>query len=564
MAGGVSVPYSMRPNPYRSDKVVIRTWEDGDSTSSVRELPYTSGSGTVYVPITEAGSYLWLEATRKHTFGSTQLNSNLVLSGQTTGNAITSGTLEIGKRYKITNYVSSDDFTNVGANENETGEIFTAIGTTPTVWTNSSTLYEFTTESLLVAPSWDLAQPSSLTPVATEGGVELSWTDATNPAIFKGYSITGVDAYDPPLKYQGSPQYNPTFPEVDSSQRKAHLNFTTSDEVGDQVRYHITVTPLDILGNPMDGVTSTDWGTPNSKKAVTSTGLGLGPLLPEYPKLSNDSPTSYTNVAITNVNTVDNLLYSASHGLEAGWALKFTGTDLPDPLAQDTWYYVVDIGYTDWFAVATSINDTNLVVINDVGSGSMTWTAYPPMLYVYYDTVSSIDTDNDLINFGEPHAFATGDWVKCYACNGGTEGGYPGISGDTAYYVVKVSTNHIALKTSATSSSYVNLTSGLTGTLEVVRCRCPLIFDPSLNNEYLGGYQFKYNNSAAIDLVDDPLYYKTASNLNFTCTYNSGGNYTLQTMYLEIVSKKGISFPMNIYAEIDSLITGGWGGGAPY
>jgi hypothetical protein len=54
--------------------------------------------------------------------------------------AQTSGTLTIGYRYKIDTYVSSDDFTNVGAASNATGVEFIATGTTPTTWTNSSSL----------------------------------------------------------------------------------------------------------------------------------------------------------------------------------------------------------------------------------------------------------------------------------------------------------------------------------------------------------------------------------------------------------------------------------------
>lgn len=53
---------------------------------------------------------------------------------------LTSGTLQYGKRYRIDNYVSGDDFTNVGASSNATGIVFVATGTTPTNWTNGSSL----------------------------------------------------------------------------------------------------------------------------------------------------------------------------------------------------------------------------------------------------------------------------------------------------------------------------------------------------------------------------------------------------------------------------------------
>ena len=52
----------------------------------------------------------------------------------------TSGTLVASKRYRITTYVSADSFTNVGAASNATGVEFVSTGTTPTTWTNASTL----------------------------------------------------------------------------------------------------------------------------------------------------------------------------------------------------------------------------------------------------------------------------------------------------------------------------------------------------------------------------------------------------------------------------------------
>ncbi|MBI3501963.1 MAG: T9SS type A sorting domain-containing protein [Bacteroidetes bacterium] len=52
----------------------------------------------------------------------------------------TSGTLVIGKTYIISNYVATDDFTNVGDCCNFTGDQFTATGTTPAKWSYGSTL----------------------------------------------------------------------------------------------------------------------------------------------------------------------------------------------------------------------------------------------------------------------------------------------------------------------------------------------------------------------------------------------------------------------------------------
>ncbi len=51
----------------------------------------------------------------------------------------TSGLLVIGKQYSIDDFQVGDDFVNVGG-ANVVGTIFIATGTTPTVWSNSSTL----------------------------------------------------------------------------------------------------------------------------------------------------------------------------------------------------------------------------------------------------------------------------------------------------------------------------------------------------------------------------------------------------------------------------------------
>ncbi|HBE45750.1 MAG TPA: hypothetical protein DDW17_10015 [Deltaproteobacteria bacterium] len=55
---------------------------------------------------------------------------------------LTSGTLTVGRHYRIETYVSDDDFTNVGAPQNVAGQCFIATGTTPTHWAHSSVLRE--------------------------------------------------------------------------------------------------------------------------------------------------------------------------------------------------------------------------------------------------------------------------------------------------------------------------------------------------------------------------------------------------------------------------------------
>lgn len=59
-------------------------------------------------------------------------------------NELTAGPLVVGVMYKIKTFVAGDDFTNVGALANSSGTSFVATGTTPTTWTNLSTLVDDT------------------------------------------------------------------------------------------------------------------------------------------------------------------------------------------------------------------------------------------------------------------------------------------------------------------------------------------------------------------------------------------------------------------------------------
>jgi len=51
-----------------------------------------------------------------------------------------SGTLVVGQLYTIVSFAAGDDFTNIGAAANATGQSFIATGTTPTTWTNGSSV----------------------------------------------------------------------------------------------------------------------------------------------------------------------------------------------------------------------------------------------------------------------------------------------------------------------------------------------------------------------------------------------------------------------------------------
>ena len=62
----------------------------------------------------------------------------------------TSGVLEVGVSYTILDFQTGDNFTNVGGT-NVTGNVFVATGTTPTTYTNGSTLAKYVTQSYTYA-----------------------------------------------------------------------------------------------------------------------------------------------------------------------------------------------------------------------------------------------------------------------------------------------------------------------------------------------------------------------------------------------------------------------------
>lgn len=86
----------------------------------------------------------------------------------------TSGILTNDKRYYIQDYQAGDDFSNVGATANETGEIFTKINGSPTDWTNGSTLVEITTDIAYSASAATLLAALEATEAITTGAVTVT------------------------------------------------------------------------------------------------------------------------------------------------------------------------------------------------------------------------------------------------------------------------------------------------------------------------------------------------------------------------------------------------------
>jgi len=98
----------------------------------------------------------------------------------------TSGTLTSGAVYEITTFVAGDSFTNVGAASNASGVKFVSTGTTPTTYSNGSTLTKL--KAFRLADSYANAQAGTAVNVTTQGTGsftaalrvnEINWTIQT-------------------------------------------------------------------------------------------------------------------------------------------------------------------------------------------------------------------------------------------------------------------------------------------------------------------------------------------------------------------------------------------------
>ncbi len=100
------------------------TWSEHDVTdtkSTVTESEFLGGKQVITFTFS-----LWKNAGA----------ADLILNRRTV--ATTSGSLVVGIAYRLTDWITADDFINVGAGSNADGVEFIATGTTPTLWSNSS------------------------------------------------------------------------------------------------------------------------------------------------------------------------------------------------------------------------------------------------------------------------------------------------------------------------------------------------------------------------------------------------------------------------------------------
>lgn len=98
---------------------------------------------------------------------------------------LTSGVLNIGTKYIISNYIAPDDFVNVGAASNASGVIFIATGTTPTTWANLSEV------NVYGERNYDISKNLHGTRVSKDLNTPFVIADALNQTVT---GVTGVAA----------------------------------------------------------------------------------------------------------------------------------------------------------------------------------------------------------------------------------------------------------------------------------------------------------------------------------------------------------------------------------
>jgi hypothetical protein len=129
----------------------------------------------------------WLTISSSLQFSGTTGNYSLD-SSYNIGTEQSSGSLSSATKYKIIEYKSGDDFTNVGASSNATGQQFVASGTTPTTWTNGSRLVAVPTVSSSTAGKIDLTfsdnLPSTNFTVIATGNYGDSTSDVDNGCYY--------------------------------------------------------------------------------------------------------------------------------------------------------------------------------------------------------------------------------------------------------------------------------------------------------------------------------------------------------------------------------------------
>ena len=163
----------------------------------------------------------------------------------TTGAVLTSGTITVGKKYLVKLFVAGDSFTNVGGT-NTTGTVFTATGTTPTTWSNSS----------------QLVQLGCILDLNAEGMSSATWVDKTNSLTATNSGTTFVLPSASNLRamfYNGA----------------AKLAYTGMDAATTDITFATEITPLTLAGRIFDNSKLLVYVNPSGYLTVSRDGITL-------------------------------------------------------------------------------------------------------------------------------------------------------------------------------------------------------------------------------------------------------------------------------------------------
>lgn len=173
-----------------ADSIAAR---NGDlASSAVAYLGRAGGGGGHFVGNLKNSAY-WNRALSAAEVGRYMVTGEIETPDQFSDDSTsTSGTLTAGRRYRIDTFVAGDDFTNIGAGSNATGVEFVATGTTPTTWTNGSTVRDI--GCVMFHALSDADEVNGVAPDSSSNGLNGAITNATLAKQTRGLHINAPSA----------------------------------------------------------------------------------------------------------------------------------------------------------------------------------------------------------------------------------------------------------------------------------------------------------------------------------------------------------------------------------